>query len=99
MENDQIVERELLPERHAGFRRLVVGLLALIAATFALMVWVVGSPDAYQEHLASQPPKSTWPDGSAKTANDWWAKANPSLAQRPSQPSSSPAGAPAQPGG
>ncbi len=98
MDNDQIVERELLPERHTVFRRLVGSLLALIAVFFALMVWVVGQPNSHDENVASQPPKSTWPDGSAKTANDSWAKANPSLAQQPGQPSS-PAGTRVQPGG
>ena len=81
MDNDAIVERDLLPERVAIFRKLVIGLFALIAVTFALVVWVVGSPDAYHEHVASKPPSSTWPDGSAKTNNDWWA--NASLAQQP----------------
>ena len=92
MDSEQFVERELLPERRSGFHRLVVGLLLLIAATFALVVWVVGSPDAYHEHLAAHPPGGTWPDGSAKTANDWWA--NSSVAQKPS-----PGGGSAQPGG
>jgi len=81
MDNDPIVERELLPERAAMFRKLVIGLLSLIAVTFALVVWVVGSPDAYHEHAAAQPPSSTWPDGSPKTSNDWWGSA--SLAQQP----------------
>ena len=95
MDNDPIVERELLPERAAIFHKLVVGLLALIAITFALMVWVVGSPDAYHTHVASQGPSSTWPDGSPKTSNDWWA--NASLAQQPA-PASSESSA-AKPGG
>ncbi len=65
------------------FRWLVGSLLTLIAATFVLMLWVLSYGDSFQEHAAVQGPSSTWPDGSAKTAQDSWAKAGSQVAQPP----------------
>ena len=63
-------------EKATLLKRLVAALFVLIAATFVLMMWVLGSPDSYQENAAAAGPAATWPDGSAKTPHDWWAKAN-----------------------
>jgi hypothetical protein len=65
---------ELLAARAQLPKRVALGCAALIAVMFALVVWVVSRPDAYQEHLA-QPAAAAaeWPDGSPRTANDWWA--------------------------
>ncbi len=60
-------ELELLDERRVIFKRLVWAVSGLIAVVFVLMIWVVGEPDTYHEHLAQQPPAAVWPDGSAKT--------------------------------
>lgn len=69
------------------FKWLVRSLFALIAATFLLMLWVLGSPDAYHEHGETSGPSAKWPDGSAKTAQDSsWAKAGSQLAQPPAAP-------------
>ena len=66
------------------FRWLVGSLLTLIAATFVLMLWVLSYGDSYQEHAAVQGPSSTWPDGSAKSAQDSsWDKAGSQVAQPP----------------
>ena len=66
------------------FRWLVGSLFTLIAATFVLMLWVLGEPDSYQEHAAVEGPSSTWPDGSAKTAQDSsWDKGGHQVAQPP----------------
>ena len=65
-------ERELradMAEKRVIFRRLVVSLLALIAATFALVVWVVGQPTSHDEQL-SQQPAALWPDGSPHTTDN-----------------------------
>jgi len=70
-------------ERIKIFKWLVGSLLTLIAATFVLMLWVLDYGDSYQEHMATQGPASTWPDGSARTAHDWWAKAGGQVAQPP----------------
>ncbi|HEX9465051.1 MAG TPA: hypothetical protein VGB82_20820 [Alphaproteobacteria bacterium] len=92
----RLMLEELFPERVSLFRKLTWSLLSLIAFTFILMLWVLGSPDPYHEHLAEQPPSATWPDGSPKTANDWWA--NPALAQQPA-PQPAAQQPPAPPGG
>ena len=86
-EQKQFLSQEFFPERTMIFRRLTWSLLALIAATFVLMLWVLSSPDSYQEHVAEQPPVAAWPDGSAKTAADARLLAQqPTPAQPPSQP-------------
>lgn len=95
-QQSRLILQELFPERISLFHKLTWSLLSLIAVTFVLMLWVLGSPDPYHEHMAQQPPSETWPDGSPKTANDWWA--NPTLAQQPAaQPA--PQQTPPQPGG
>jgi hypothetical protein len=77
-------------ERIKIFRWLVGSLLTLIAATFVLMLWVLDYGDSYQEHMATQGPSSTWPDGSAKTGQDWWAKAGGKPPAQVAQPPASP---------
>lgn len=72
---DEPLPQDWMREKSTIFRRMVGTLLVLIAATFVLMMWVLGSPDSYQEHQAAAGPAATWPDGSAKTGQDWWAKA------------------------
>ena len=67
--------KEVTVERVKIFRWLVGSLFTLIAATFILMLWVIGSPDAYHEHAEVYGPSAKWPDGSAKTGQEWWAKA------------------------
>jgi len=86
--------RQSTHERVRIFKWLVGSLFTLIAATFVLMLWVLGSPDSYQEHAAVEGPSSTWPDGSAKTGQDWWAKAG---GKPPAQVAQPPASAPQQP--
>lgn len=81
-------------EKITIFRRLIVTLFALIAATFILMLWVLGSPDSYQENAATLGPAAAWPDGSAKTSNDWWANA---AGHPPRQVAQPPSSTPAQP--
>ena len=76
------------------FRWLVGSLFGLIAATFILMMWVIGSPDSHQQHLEEFGPAAQWPDGSAKTAQDWWAKPG---AKPPIQVAQPPAATPAKP--
>jgi hypothetical protein len=56
----------------ALFKRLAWGLSALILALFVFVTFVISRPDAYEEHLAQPLPGVTWPDGSPRTANDWW---------------------------
>jgi hypothetical protein len=69
------------------FRWLVGSLFTLIAATFVLMLWVLGEPNSYQQHAAAAGPSSTWPDGSARTPEDSsWDKAGHQVAQPPAQP-------------
>jgi hypothetical protein len=60
-------EAALLEESQRIFRNLVRGVFALIAVLFGIMVWVLGQPDTYHEHLAEQPPGATAPDGSVET--------------------------------
>src|SRR5579863_8439866 len=81
-------------ERVKIFRWLVGSLFALIAATFVLMLWVIGSPDSYHQHVAEFGPAAKWPDGSAKTAQDWWAKPG---GKPPAQVAQPPAAAPQTP--
>jgi hypothetical protein len=83
--------QEWMSEKVTIFRRLVGTLLGLIAAMFILMMWVLGSPDSYQEHQAAAGPSATWPDGSAKTGQDWWANAGGRPAGQVAQPPASPA--------
>jgi hypothetical protein len=54
------------------FKRLAWGLSVLILALFAFVTVVITRPDAYEDHLEHA--ATTWPDGSARTTNDWWAK-------------------------
>lgn len=82
-------------EKAAIFRRMVITLFALIAGTFALMLWVLSYGDSYQEHQAAAGPSSTWPDGSAKTGQDWWATAHGHSTRQVAQPPSAPS--PTQP--
>ncbi len=82
--------KESTLEKVTFFKRLVLSLLALIAVTFALMLWVLSYGDSYQEHAAAQGPSATWPDGSAKTARDWWSQPG----GKPSQVAQPPAPAP-----
>jgi hypothetical protein len=80
-------------ERVKIFRWLVGSMLTLIAATFVLMLWVLDYGDSYQEHMAVSGPASTWPDGSAKTGHEWWAKAGgkpPTQVAQPPAPSQQP---------
>ena len=68
-------------------KRLAWGLGTLIVALFVFVTVVVSRP-AYDEHAALPSPGTTWPDGSVRTANDWWAHSSPvSHAQSPAQPS------------
>ena len=70
-------------------------MFGLIAATFVLMMWVIGSPDSYRQHIeqfASTTGK--WPDGSDKTAQDWWAKPG---SKPPTQVAQPPTPAPQKP--
>jgi hypothetical protein len=60
-------EREWMDEKRVIFRRAVWAVAGLIAAVFVLMLWVVGEPDTYHEHLTQQPPAAVSPDGSAKS--------------------------------
>ena len=83
--------RELVSERHLIFKRLIVSLLALIAATFALMLWVLGSPDSHHQQEVAQASAEVWPDGSPKTAKDWWASNAPQPARQVAQPPAAPA--------
>lgn len=85
-------------EKITIFRRLVVTLFALIAATFILMLWVLGSPDSHQENAAAPGVFATWPDGSPKTSHDWWANAAAHPPSQVAQPPA-PAQAPASPRG
>jgi hypothetical protein len=57
----------MLEDRRQLFKRLVWGMLTLMAVFAASMVWVLSEPDTYQEHLAAQPPAATTPDGSVET--------------------------------
>jgi len=56
--------QEWIGEKQVLFHRVVWCLVGLIAAVFVLMMWVVGEPDTYHEHLSEQPPGATSPDGS-----------------------------------
>lgn len=78
-------------------KRLVGTLAVLIASTFLLMLWVLGAPGTYQQNAAASGPSARWPDGSAKTANDWWAKAKGHAPVQVAQPPRAPSSAPAQP--
>lgn len=93
---DWFLERELI------FRRLAWSLLALIAVTFVLMVWVLARPNPYDEHESTHAATAAWPDGSPKTPNDWWASAaSNQIAQPPkeSAPASGSQSAPPSPNG
>jgi hypothetical protein len=60
------------------FKRVVWALTALIVALFVFVTFFITRPDTYEDHL-EQPvtlSKSAWPDGSPRTANDWWAEPN-----------------------
>lgn len=82
--------KESTLEKATIFRRMVVTLLALIAGTFALMLWVLSYPNTYEEHQAVIGPSATWPDGSAKTGQDWWANAPGHSSGQVAQPPTSP---------
>jgi hypothetical protein len=77
MSTGQFAEHELsqlLAARAQLPKRVALGCAALIAVMLVLMIWVVSRPDAYQEHVAQPVTASAaWPDGSPRTANDWWA--------------------------
>ena len=88
--------KDSMLEKATILRRLVGTLAVLIAGTFLLMLWVLGSPDSHQEHVAATGPSSTWPDGSAKTPQDWWAKAKGGSHSSSHQVAQPPATAPAQ---
>lgn len=62
-------------ENRPLFKRVVWGLSAFILALFVLVTVIVTRPDAYEDHLEHgvQSATTTWPDGSPRTANDWWA--------------------------
>jgi hypothetical protein len=77
-------------------RRLVLALGTGMLALFVFVVFILSRPDAYHEHQAAAAPAAaaSWPDGSPRTANDWWAK--PGAPNAPQQPN--PASAPTPPG-
>jgi hypothetical protein len=65
-------------------RRMAWTVSVLIAAVAVFMTWVLAQPSAYEEHRMEPSTAATWPDGSPRTANDWWAQ--PSVATSPEQP-------------
>jgi hypothetical protein len=73
-------------ERKQLFKRLVWGLSALMLALFVFVTYMITRPDAYEYHLEHAGPSAatTWPDGSARTSNDWWAKPGASVQIPPS---------------
>jgi hypothetical protein len=90
MSDEPTLGHDVLATRQLGLRRLVWALLGLIAATFIFMGWVLGQLNSHDENQAARGPSAVWPDGSAKTSNDWWAKAG---GQPPAQVAQPPAGA------
>jgi hypothetical protein len=72
------------------FKRLVWGLGISVMAVFVFVTFMISRPDAYEEHIAQPVSVGTWPDGSPRTAHDWWAHPGASLdAQTKTAPASS----------
>ncbi len=58
------------------FKKVVWGLSLFILALSVFVTAIVTRPDAYEDHLEHgvQSAATAWPDGSPRTANDWWAQ-------------------------
>ena len=73
--------RQLVVERRRQFRHVFWLLGAIILFLFIFVPYWTSQPDSYDEQRAEPvKPIATWPDGSPKTANDWWA--NPATAAK-----------------
>jgi hypothetical protein len=57
------------------FKRMAWSLVLGLAAVGVFVTIMISRPDAYHEHLAHPvySPRTTWPDGSLRTPDDWWA--------------------------